>query len=164
MTEGTTSKPEGLTMLVFSGDLDKALAAFVVANGALAMDMPVTMFFAFWGLNMLRRPESVPVNKDLISRMFGWMMPRGISKLNLSQMHMCGMGTFMMKGVMKNKKIQSLPEMLETAKSQGVRLIACTMSMDVMGIKKEELIDGVELAGVATFLGSADTSKSTLFI
>ena len=96
--------------------------------------------------------------------MFGWMMPRGINKLKLSQMHMCGMGTAMMKGVMKDKKVQSLPEMLALAQAQGVRLIACTMSMDVMGIHKEELIDGVELAGVATFLGASDSSKSTLFI
>lgn len=163
MTNDST-KPEGFSILVFSGDLDKALAALVIANGALAMDMPVTLFFAFWGLNMLRRPESVPVKKDFISMMFGWMMPRGINKLKLSQMHMCGMGTAMMKGVMKDKKVQSLPEMLALAQAQGVRLIACTMSMDVMGIHKEELIDGVELAGVATFLGASDSSKSTLFI
>lgn len=163
MVDGTT-KPEGLTILVFSGDLDKALAAFVIANGALAMDMPVTMFFAFWGLNLLRRPEAVPVKKDLLSRMFGWMMPRGVNRLKLSQMHMCGLGTAMMKYVMKNKKVQSLPEMLKLAQAQGVRLIACTMSMDVMGIHKEELIEGVELAGVATFLGAADNSKATIFI
>ncbi len=154
----------GLSMIVFSGDLDKLLAAFIIANGAAAMDTPVTMFFTFWGLNALRREERVRVKKSLVESMFGWMMPRGAKKLTLSKMNMGGMGTMMMKRVMEQKNVYSLPRLMESAKEQGVRLVVCTMSMDVMGIKGEELIDGVEFGGVASFLDAADRSKTTLFI
>jgi peroxiredoxin family protein len=153
-----------LSMIVFSGDLDKVLAAFIIANGAAVMDKPVTMFFTFWGLNVLRRDEPVPVKKRLVERMFGRMMPRGPSKLKLSKMNMGGMGTMMMKRVMAQKNVYSLPKLIQSARDAGVRLVACTMSMDVMGITKEELIDGVELGGVASFLDAADRSNTTLFI
>jgi len=161
--EGPTPE-DGLAMIVFSGDLDKVLAAFIIANGAAAMDTPVTMFFTFWGLNALRRPESVKVKKSLIESMFGWMMPKGPDKLTLSKMNMGGMGTMMMKQVMRQKNVYSLPRLMESAKEQGVRIVVCTMSMDVMGIGAEELIDGVEYGGVASFLAAANESKTSLFI
>ncbi|MDH7504289.1 MAG: DsrE/DsrF/DrsH-like family protein [Verrucomicrobiota bacterium] len=160
----TQPPADKVTIILFSGDLDKALAAFVIANGALAMDMKVTMFFAFWGLNVLRKPEPSAVSKDLLAKMFGWMMPRGARKMRLSKMNFAGLGTAMMKHVMKKKNVHSLPQMVETARENGARLIACTMSMDVMGLKQSELLDGVELGGVATFLNEATQSKSTLFI
>jgi len=155
---------DGKTMVVFSGDLDKVLAAFIIANGSASMGHPVTMFFTFWGLNVLRKSESVKVKKNLIERMFGWMMPRGAKKLTLSQMHMMGAGTAMIKGIMKKKNIDALPEMIRMAQANGVRLQACQMSMDLMGIKKEELLDGVEIVGVASFVASSDDSNATLFI
>ena len=164
---GTTQYPaenQGKTIIVFDGDLDKVLAAFIIANGAAAMGRPVTMFFTFWGLNALRKPEKVKVKKPFLDRMFGMMMPRGTGKLKLSNMNMCGMGTRLMKKVMKDKNVSSLEELMRQAMAQGVRLVACTMSMDVMGITKEELIDGVELAGVASYLGDAEVSNVNLFV
>jgi NADPH-dependent 2,4-dienoyl-CoA reductase/sulfur reductase-like enzyme/peroxiredoxin family protein/TusA-related sulfurtransferase/rhodanese-related sulfurtransferase len=152
------------TFVVFSGELDRVLAAFVIANGALSMGSEVTMFFTFWGLNVLRKGSPPPLRKGLMDRMFGMMMPRGPERLKLSNMHMLGMGTAMMKKVMRGKKVTSLPELIEAARRGGARLIACTMSMDVMGLRREELIDGVELGGVATFLGEADRSGTTFFI
>lgn len=152
------------SIIVFSGDLDKALASFIIANGAAAMGRKVTMFFTFWGLNVLRRREKVKVKKPLIDKMFGAMMPRGTSKLTLSKMNMLGMGSLMMKDIMKKKNVASLDELIRQAKNNGVRLVACTMSMDVMGIHEEELIDGVEMAGVASYLGAAEQSDTNLFI
>lgn len=157
-------KLQGKTMVVFSGDLDKVLASFIIANGAAAMGRPVTMFFTFWGLNALRKPEKQRVKKPLVEKMFGAMMPRGTGKLKLSNMNMAGMGTAMMKKVMKDKNVDSLEMLMKQAMANGVRLVACTMSMDVMGITKEELIDGVELAGVASYLGDAEESDVNLFI
>lgn len=150
------------TLLVFNGDLDKALAAFIVANGACAMGDEVTMFFTFWGLNVLRKPKAPSVSKQFLDRMFGWMMPKGADKLTLSKLHMGGMGTAMMKMVMRQKKVQSLPELIRSAQDLGVQIVACSMSMDVMGLKHEELIDGVEIGGVATFLGEVDESNATM--
>lgn len=156
--------PQGKTLIVFSGDLDKVLASFIIANGAASMGRPVTMFFTFWGLNALRKSENVSVKKPLIDRMFGAMMPKGVKKLKLSKMHMAGMGTTMMKKVMKDKNVDSLEELMKQAMDNGIKLIACTMSMEVMGITKEELIDGVEFAGVASYLGDAEESNVNLFI
>lgn len=156
--------PQGKTMVVFSGDLDKILASFIIANGAAAMGRPVTMFFTFWGLNALRKSEKISVRKSFIEKMFGAMMPRGTKKLTLSNMNMAGMGTKMMKKVMADKNVETLEQLMKHAMDNGVKLIACTMSMDIMGIKKEELIDGVELAGVATYLGDAEESNVNLFI
>lgn len=155
---------QGKTMVVFDGDLDKALAAFIIANGAAAMGRPVTMFFTFWGLNILRKSTHVPVKKTLIEKMFGAMMPRGTKKLGLSRMNMAGMGTKLMKKVMQDKNVSSLEDLMQSAINNGVKIVACTMSMDVMGIKEEELIDGVELAGVASYLADAEASNVNLFI
>ena len=151
-------------MIIFSGELDKALAALIIANGAASMGRKVTLFFTFWGLNILRKNERVHVKKSPIEKMFGIMMPRGSKKLGLSRMNMMSMGSRMIRGVMKSKNVTSLEELIQSAMASGVRMIACQMSMDIMGIKKEELIDGVEIAGVATFLGSAEQSDTNLFI
>ncbi len=156
--------PQGKTLIVFSGDLDKVLASFIIANGAAAMGRPVTMFFTFWGLNALRKSEKQRVKKPFIDAMFGAMMPRGTSKLKLSKMNMSGMGTAMMKKVMNDKNIDSLESLMKQAMFNGVKLVACTMSMDVMGITKEELIDGIEYAGVAAYLGDAEESNVNLFV
>lgn len=152
------------TMIVFSGDMDKAIAAFIIANGVAAMGHKATMFFTFWGLNLLRKSENVPVKKNLIERMFGFMMPRGANKTTLSKMHMAGMGTRMIKMIMKQKNVASLPEMIQAAQDNGVKLLACQMSMDLMGIKKEELLDGIECVGVATMVHASDDSNGTIFI
>jgi peroxiredoxin family protein len=159
-----TELPQGKTMVVFSGDLDRAIASFVIANGAASMGRPVTMFFTFWGLNILRKDNAPRVDKNIVEKMFGWMMPKGSRKLKLSKMNMAGTGAAMIRGIMKNKNISSLEDLIEQAKLNGVKLIACSMSMDVMGIKKEELIDGVEIGGVASFLGEAELSNVNLFI
>ena len=152
------------TMIMFSGDLDKAMAGLIIANGAAAMGDDVTIFFTFWGLNVLRKAQKINVRKSFIEKMFGWMMPRGPEKLGLSKMNFGGMGSAMMKDMMKKKKVNSLPELIRSAQDMGVKFIACTMSMDVMGIKEEELIDGTEFAGVATYLGEADGANVNLFI
>ena len=152
------------TFVVFSGDLDKTIAAFIMANGAAAMGRKVTIFFTFWGLNILSKPKKVKVAKNLIERMFGAMMPRGTRKLGLSRMTMGGIGAKMIRWIMKEKGVSSLEELIDSALAHGVRLVACQMSMDIMGIKKEELIDGVELGCVSTFLGSGEQSDMSLFI
>jgi Uncharacterized conserved protein len=156
--------PEGKTIIVFSGDLDKVLASFIIANGAAAMGRKVTMFFTFWGLTALRKPEKQNVKKTFIENMFGSMLPRGTGKLHLSRMNMGGMGTAMMKKIMNDKNVDSLETLMKKAMDNGIKIIACTMSMDVMGIKQEELIDGVELGGVGTYLGDAEESNVNLFI
>ncbi|MBP5152145.1 MAG: DsrE/DsrF/DrsH-like family protein [Lachnospiraceae bacterium] len=152
------------TFVVFSGDLDKTIAAFIIANGAASLGRKVTMFFTFWGLNILRKPKKVKVVKNFIEKMFGAMLPRGTKKLGLSRMNMLGAGPKMIRWIMKKKGISSLEELIESAKAHGVRIVACQMSMDIMGIRKEELIDGVELGGVATFIGSGEESDMSLFI
>lgn len=152
------------TMVVFSGDLDKAIASFIIANGAASMGKKVTMFFTFWGLNILRKHDRVRVNKGFIDRMFGLMMPRGSKKLKLSKMNMMGLGGKMIRKVMKNKNITSLEDLIQSAIDNGVQIVACQMSMDVMGIKKEELIDGVKIGGVGYYLGEAEDSNVNLFI
>ena len=152
------------TMILFSGDLDKAMASMIIANGAVAMGNEVTVFFTFWGLNLLRKPKKIRVKKGFMDRMFGMMMPRGANKAKLSKMNMGGLGTRMMKGTMRKKNVSSLHELMKSARELGVKFIACTMSMDVMGIQKEELLDGLEYAGVATYLGEADEGTINLFI
>jgi NADPH-dependent 2,4-dienoyl-CoA reductase/sulfur reductase-like enzyme/peroxiredoxin family protein/rhodanese-related sulfurtransferase/TusA-related sulfurtransferase len=152
------------TLVVFSGDFDRAMAAFIIANGAAAMGARVTMFFTFWGLNVLRRENAPAVQKNLVERMFGWMMPRGAGKLPLSKMHMGGMGLAMIKGIMRKKRVPALGELIASARQAGVRLVACAMSMDLMGIKPEELIDGVESGGVAMYLDSASGGNVNLFV
>lgn len=162
-----TSLPEDkLSMVVFSGDLDKQLAAFIIATGASAMFEEVVMFFTFWGTAALRDPNKNKQGKDLISQMFGWMLPKGASKLKLSQMHMAGMGTNMMKGLMQKKNVMSLDQLIKTAGDAGVKIVVCQMSMDLMGMSIDEMIDypNLKVGGVAAFLGEAGTSKTTLFI
>ncbi|MDR7074693.1 DsrE/DsrF/DrsH-like family protein [Fictibacillus barbaricus] len=153
------------TMVVFSGDLDKAMASFIIATGAAAMGKQVTMFFTFWGLNILRKEEYVNVGKkSFMDKMFAAMMPRGPEKLGISKMNFGGLGGKMMKYTMKKKNIVSLKELIEMAQDLDVKMVACTMSMDVMGITQDELIDGLDYAGVASYLADADESKINLFI
>lgn len=152
------------SMVVFSGDLDKVLAAFIIANGAVAMGEEVSMFFTFWGLNALRKAQPPKRDKKIMEKMFGMMMPRGADKLTLSQMHMAGMGTAMIKNVMNQHDVPPLRELIVSAQAGGARLLGCTMTMDLLGMAQSDLLDGVELAGVATFLGEAQESGTTLFI
>jgi peroxiredoxin family protein len=155
---------EKTTIVVFSGDMDKAIAAFIIANGAAAYDHEVTMFFTFWGLNTLRKDEVVKVKKGWLEKAFGWMMPRGANKMGLSKMNMMGMGPKMIKHVMKKQNALSLTQLIELAQEQGVKLVACTMTQDLLGLQREELIDGLEYAGVAAYLGDANNAKVNLFI
>ena len=153
------------TIVVFSGDYDKAIAAFIIANGAAAMGDEVTMFFTFWGLDILRKPKKPKTSgKTFLQTMFGKMMPRGTAKLPLSKMNFWGMGAPMMKLIMKQGNAMSLDDLVASAQEQGVRLVACTMTMDLLGFRKEELLDGVEFAGVAAYLGDADEANVNLFI
>jgi peroxiredoxin family protein len=155
-----------LSMVVFSGDLDKALAAFIIATGAVAMGMDAVMFFTFWGTTILRDKKKKVGGKDVMGKMFGTMLPSGSGDVKLSSMNMGGMGTAMMKSLMKKKNVASLEEMVALAEELGVRIYVCEMSMDLMGFKREEFIDYKDLgfAGVATFLQEAANSKVQLFI
>ena len=153
------------TIILFSGEFDKVMAAFVIANGAAAMDDEVTMFFTFWGLNALRKDAHVPTSgKSTLQKMFGAMMPRGPKKLALSHMNFAGVGPKLMAKAMRDENVMPLTELIATAREQGVKFVACTMSMDVMGLHKEELLDGIEYAGVASYLGDADEANVNLFI
>ncbi len=152
-----------LTMVVFSGDLDRVLAAFVIASGAAASGMEVTMFFTFWGLTALRK-KRLSAGKTFFQKMMGWMTPVGLSGMGVSKMNFGGIGAKMLRAMMRQQSVPQPEEMAQMARDLGVRMIACQMSMDVMGIHKEELIEGVEVGGVAAFLGEAVRSKSTLFI
>jgi len=160
----TPNTQENATIVLFSGELDKALAAMIIAQGAAAQGKKVTIFYTFWGLNALRKPQNVATEKNLIEKMFGVMMPRGASKLPLSSMNMGGMGKAMIEGIMKTKGVDQLDIMMKNCLDLGVKFIACTMSMDLMGIKKEELIDGIEYGGVATYIASNENVGTTLFI
>ncbi len=162
--QGANTVKDNKTMVVFSGDLDKAIASFIIANGAASMGKKVTMFFTFWGLNILRKPEKVKVKKGTIDKMFGMMMPRGSRKLQLSKMNMMGMGGKMIRKVMKDKNVSSLEELIQSAIQSGIEIVACQMSMDVMGLRQEELIDGVKIGGVGYYLGEAEDSNVNLFI
>ena len=155
-----------LSMIVFSGDLDKVLAAFVIATGAVAMGMDVVMFFTFWGTPVLRDKDKNVDGKDFMGKMFGSMLPKGTGKVKLSKMNMGGMGTGMMKSLMKKKNVASLEQMLELAAELDVRIFVCEMSMDLMGFKREEMISYPNLTycGVAKFLEEALGSKIQLFI
>ncbi len=159
-----TDNKNAQTIVVFSGDLDKAMAAFIIANGARAAGKEVTLFFTFWGLNILRK-DNVSVRKgNVVDKMFGMLMPKGADKLTLSKMNMGGLGSMMMRRVMKNKNVSSLKELIEDAHKSGIKFIACQMSMDVMGLTKEELIDGIEIGGVASYIDASSNANSNLFI
>ena len=152
------------TFIVFSDDLDKALASFVIANGAASTGKKVSMFFTFWGLNVIKKKEKPSVAKDIFGKMFGMMLPAHSGKLKLSKLNMGGAGSWMMRLIMKNKKIDSLESLMQQAIDNGVEMIACTMSMDVMGVKEEELLDNVVYGGVASYLERAEESNVNLFI
>lgn len=152
------------TLVVFSGDLDKAIASFIIANGAAAMGGKVTMFFTFWGINILRKPDKVNVAKTALENMFGKMMPRGTRKLGLSKLNMAGMGPAMIRKIMRDKNVDSLESLIASAQRNGVELVACQMSMDLLGLKHEELIDDVKIGGVGYYLGDAEESAVNLFI
>jgi peroxiredoxin family protein len=151
------------TLVVFSSDMDKVMAAFIIASGAAAMGMDVSMYFTFWGLSAIRR-KSLLRNKGLAERLLAMMLPSGPASLGTSKLNMLGMGPAFFKSLMKKKNIQTLPDLIALARKSGVRLVACQMSMDVMGIRKEELMDGVQYGGVATYLADARDSRITLFI
>lgn len=153
-----------VTIVCFSDDMDKALASMVIANGAIASGKKVSIFFTFWGLSIIKKTNKVKVKKSFMGKMFSMMLPDHINKLGLSKMNMGGMGAFMMKGIMRNLKIDSVQTMLNTLIENNVMLIACQMSMDVMGVKEEELIDAVEIGGVANYLEQATTAGINLFI
>ncbi|MBN2876701.1 MAG: DsrE/DsrF/DrsH-like family protein, partial [Bacilli bacterium] len=159
-----TINQENATLVLFSGELDKALAAMIIAQGAAAQGKKVSIFFTFWGLNVLRRENNVIVEKNFIEKMFGFMMPKGANKLPLSSMNMMGVGAGMIKDIMKQKNVDSLPVMMKNSQALGVKFIACQMSMDLMGIKKEELIEGVEIGGVGTYIANNENVGTTLFI
>jgi NADPH-dependent 2,4-dienoyl-CoA reductase/sulfur reductase-like enzyme/peroxiredoxin family protein/rhodanese-related sulfurtransferase/TusA-related sulfurtransferase len=162
MGGGVSSKKKSL--VVFSGDLDKAIAAFIIANGARSMGSEVTMFFTFWGLNILRKPKGPAVAKTLVEKGFGWMMPKGTRALGMSRMNLAGLGPLLIRWVMGKKNVFSLEELMEQARKSGVRMVACNMSMDIMGIKREELIDGIEEGGVAMYLHQAEQGSVNLFV
>ena len=151
-------------MVVFSGDLDKAIASFIIATGAASMGKPVTMFFTFWGLNILKRKDKPSVTKDTMEKMFDIMLPSNTEKLPLSQMNMGGMGPKMIKQIMKKHNVDDIDTLIKNAVDMGVKIVACSMSMELMGIKAEEFIDGVEIGGVASYLGATEESNLNLFI
>lgn len=159
-----TNSKEGATLVVFSGDLDKAIASFIIATGAASLGKQVTMFFTFWGLNILKRKDKPVVIKDTVAKMFDTMLPSRAGKLPLSKMHMGGMGPRMIKYIMKKKNVDDIETLIDNALKMGVKVVACSMSMDLMGIKQEEFIDGVEIGGVASYLAATDDSGLNLFI
>ena len=160
----TSCEGKGKTFIMFSDDLDKALATFVLANGAAATGQKVTIFFTFWGLNVIKKLHKPETKKDIFGKMFGMMLPSSSKKLKLSKMSMGGMGGKMMRYIMNKKGIDSLESLRRQALENGVEFIACQMSMDVMGVKQEELLDEVTIGGVATYMERADNANVNLFI
>lgn len=157
-------KKKRTTIVLFSGDYDKAMAAYIIANGAAAYDHEVTIFHTFWGINALRKQEPVAVKKGFLEKMFAKMMPRGAEKLGLSNMQMLGMGPKMIKHVMNKHNALTLTQLVEMAQEQEIKLVTCTMTMDLLGLQKEELLDGIEYAGVAAYLADAEEGNVNLFI
>lgn len=162
--EKVTKEDNSLSIILFSNDFDKVMASLIIGNGALSMGKKVSIFCTFWGLNILRKDYKVQVKKNFVEKMFGIMMPRGAKKLTLSKLNMLGVGTKMMKGIMKKYNVYTPDELLNSFIKSGGKVIACTMTMSLMGIKKEELIDGVEEGGVGTYLSFAEKSGINLFI
>jgi len=164
LVQRAAGQEDRLSLIVFSGSLDRLIAAFVLATGAAAMGMKVSMFFTFWGTSALRR--SAPVKKTLLERMFGWMLPKGVKKLPLSQMNMGGGGPMMIRYIMKKKGVASVEEMMALAAELGVELNICTMSMDLLGMKEPEMLEypGLSYCGVAKFLETAAPGKITMFV
>lgn len=160
----TSCDDKGKTLIMFSDDLDKALATFVLANGAAATGQKVTVFFTFWGLNVIKKLRKPAVEKDIFGKMFAMMLPSSSLNLKLSKMSMGGIGGRMMRYIMNRKGIDSLESLRQQALDNGVEFIACQMSMDVMGVKREELLDEVTVGGVATYMERADKANVNLFI
>lgn len=158
------SETKRTTIVLFSGDYDKAMAAYIIANGAAAYDHQVTIFHTFWGLNALRKEELVPVKKGLLEKVFGKMMPRGADKMGISKMNFAGMGPKMIKHVIKKHNAMTLPQLIELAEEQDIKLVACTMTMDLLGLQQKELMDGIQYGGVAAYLGDAQEGTVNLFI
>ncbi|WLR52881.1 DsrE/DsrF/DrsH-like family protein [Bacillus tianshenii] len=152
------------TIVLFSGEYDKAMAAYIIANGAAAYDHEVTIFHTFWGLNALRKGEHIPVKKGFLEKLFGKMMPRGADKMGLSKMNYAGMGPKMIKHIMKKHNSMPLPDLIDMAKEQDIKLVACQMTVDLLGLQQEEMMDGIEYAGVAAYLGDASDGNVNLFI
>jgi len=152
-------------LVVFSGDLDRAIAAFIIATGAAVAGLETTMFFTFWGLSVVKKKNGATVSKrDLMQKMFTMMTPGSSESLGVSKMNYFGVGATMLRAMMKKQEVSSLEELMETARDLGVRMIGCTMSMDVMGVDKDELFDGIDLGGVAAFMGEASRARVSLFI
>lgn len=152
------------TIVLLSGDYDKVMAAYIIANGAAAYDHEVTIFHTFWGLNALRKDEDIQVEKGFLEKMFAKMMPRGADKMGISKMNFAGLGPKLIKSVMKKHNALPLPQLIEMAQEQDVKLIACTMTMDLLGLQQEELLDNIEYAGVAAYLAEAEDGNVNLFI
>jgi len=165
LAELQDTKPDRVTIVVLSGDMDRVMAAFIIATGAAAMGMQVTMFFTFWGLNAIRRKGTASGARDWLRRMFGLLNKGGAERLPLSRFHFWGLGTGMMKRVMRQNRMPGVPELMQTAQDLGVRFIACTTTMGLMGVTKDTLIEGVDqLAGVTTYLAEAKEGSVNLFI
>ena len=152
------------TIVLFSGDYDKAMAAYIIANGAAAYDHEVTIFHTFWGLNALRKDADIQVKKGFMEKIFGRMMPKGADKMGLSKMNFAGFGPKMIKNIMKKHNAMPLPQLIEMAQEQEVKLVACTMTMDLLVLQQEELLDNIEYAGVAAYLADAQEGNVNLFI
>lgn len=153
-----------LTMVLFSGDFDKVFAAFIIASGALAMGKEVSMFVTFWGLDAIKKPEIKTTGRTILEKMVLWMRPKGPFKLGTSKMNFAGIGPRLFRYMMGKKNVESLFSLIEMSREMGIKIIACQMSMDVMGIKKEDLLDNIEVGGAATFLNDSFRSNTTLFI
>ncbi|MBI5849085.1 MAG: DsrE/DsrF/DrsH-like family protein [Nitrospirae bacterium] len=162
--EKVEANRSNLTMVLFSGDFDKAFAAFIIANGALAMGKEVTIFVTFWGIDVLKKPTMTGAGKNFLEKMVTMMRPKGTANLPTSKMNFAGIGPKLFNYMMGKKNITSLQSLVDTSIEFGVKIVVCQMSMDVMGIKKEDLIDGLEFGGVAAFLGSSFNSNTTLFV
>ena len=153
-----------LTMVLFSGDFDKVFAAFIIATGALAMGKEVSLFVTFWGHDAIKKPIMKTEGRKLLEKMVLWMRPKGPDKLGTSKMNFGGIGPRLFRYMMGKKNVEPLPSLIAMAQEMGIKIIACQMSMDVMGIKKEDLLDGIEVGGVATMLSDSFSSNTTLFI
>lgn len=162
--EDIMTEKKRTTIILFSGDYDKAMAAYIIANGAAAYDHEVTIFHTFWGLNALRKDEPLALKKGLLEKMFAKMMPRGADKMGLSKMNFAGMGPKMIKNVIKKHNAMPLPQLIEMAQEQDIKLVACTMTMDLLGLQQDEIIDNIEYAGVAAYLADAQEGNVNLFI
>ncbi|KMK77983.1 DsrE/DsrF/DrsH-like family protein [Alkalihalobacillus pseudalcaliphilus] len=158
------SETKTTNIILFSGDYDKAMAAYIIANGAAAYDHKVTIFHTFWGLNALRKDEPIKANKTFLEKMFGNMMPRGAEKMGLSNMNFAGVGPKLIKNVMKKHNAMPLADLIELAEEQDINLVACTMTMDLLGLQKEELRESSQYAGVAAYLAEAEGGNVNLFI